>query len=277
VRRDAGLVLGLLLLSAAASAGLFVVYLFGGQPQLEGALLGLALGGIGASLIVWGKRLLPHEQVTADRVPVSPPEEQARAREAIDAGTQPLVRRRTLLTGLGVAGAALLGALALPVRSLGPAPGRSLRETPWRSGSLVVDETGAAVSAAEFRQGQVLTVFPEGAVGSADGQAVLVRVDPSLLRLPTGRESWTPEGLVAYSKVCTHAGCPVALYLEQAQTLRCPCHQSVFSVLEAGQPLGGPAARPLPQLPLEIDEGGLLRATGDFSGPVGPSFWNMDR
>src|SRR5690606_34527166 len=92
-----------------------------------------------------------------------------------------------------------------------------------------------------------------------------------------GREGWTPEHYIAYSKVCTHVGCPVGLYEADLGTLLCPCHQSTFDVYDAAKPVFGPAAKPLPQLPLEIDDDGVIVATGPFSDPVGPGFWNQDK
>ena len=120
----------------------------------------------------------------------------------------------------------------------------------------------------------LVTVFPEGSPDSGDGQAVLMQVDPGLIQPRPGREDWSPSGFIAYSKVCTHAGCPVGLYQAEAHELLCPCHQSTFDVLNGAKPLFGPAAGALPQLPLTIDSDGILRATGDFSSPVGPVFWH---
>jgi ubiquinol-cytochrome c reductase iron-sulfur subunit len=90
--------------------------------------------------------------------------------------------------------------------------------------------------------------------------------------------AWVPDGThVAYSKICTHAGCPVGLYRAESQSLICPCHQSQFDVADGGKPFFGPAARPLPQLPLGVDEEGILVAQGDFPEPVGPAFWDRNR
>ncbi|HEX2025505.1 MAG TPA: Rieske (2Fe-2S) protein [Actinomycetota bacterium] len=111
-------------------------------------------------------------------------------------------------------------------------------------------------------------------MGSADSQAVLIRVEPDLLQLDSERMAWTPNGHVAYSKVCTHAGCPVGLYDREEQHLVCPCHQSTFDVLRGAEPVSGPAVRPLPQLPLELGADGFLRARSDFTEPVGPGFWD---
>ena len=168
-----------------------------------------------------------------------------------------------------------MGLAALfPIRSLGPRAGRALLETPWRAGLRLVTDDGTPVRAEDVPLDGLVTVFPEGHAGSADGQAVLVRVKPGLLHPAPGRESWSPDGLIAYSKVCTHAGCPVGLYQSKDHTLLCPCHQSAFDVLDGAKPVSGPAAVKLPQLPLRLDADGYLRARGDFSAPVGPAFWS---
>lgn len=261
-------------LSILAGFGLAVVYVLGGQAQIEGALLGVALGGLGVGLILWGKRLLPPEQVVEERELASPAAEREAAERALVRGEEELGRRRFLARLLlGALGALGLAAL-FPIRSLGPRPGRSLFDTGWRRGMRLVDEDGVPVTRDRLGLGSIITVYPEGAVGSADSQAVLIRVEAALLALPTERLAWAPEGFVAYSKVCTHAGCPVGLYRAQTRRLLCPCHQSTFDVLRGAEPVFGPAARPLPQLPLEIDAEGVLRALGDFPEPVGPAFWD---
>jgi ubiquinol-cytochrome c reductase iron-sulfur subunit len=264
-----------LLASIAASFGLAVVYVLGGQPQLEGALLAVSLGGIGVALILYGREIMAGPDDVEPREPPSPPEEVARAEEAIEEGGERIARRRLLVRMLAGAGGALGLALLFPIRSLGPSPGDTLLVTSWKRGARLVTEDGGPVLAAALEQGSIVTVFPEGHVGSADSQAVLLRVDPGSLSLPAGRSGWTPDGNVCYSKVCTHAGCPVGLYVETEHALRCPCHQSTFDVLNGAVPFSGPAVRALPQLPLEVDGDGYLVAGGDFSGPVGPSFWNM--
>jgi ubiquinol-cytochrome c reductase iron-sulfur subunit len=119
-------------------------------------------------------------------------------------------------------------------------------------------------------------VFPEGHVGSADSQTLLIRVSHKAVTTRAGRETWAPEGYVAYSKVCTHAGCPVGLYQQNIQRLLCPCHQSTFEVLDGARPVFGPATRSLPQLPLMIDDSGQLRAQDDYDQPIGPGFWDRE-
>ncbi|HEX2221467.1 MAG TPA: Rieske 2Fe-2S domain-containing protein [Candidatus Limnocylindria bacterium] len=265
---------GLFVLAMLASAGLVVLYLLGGQPQLEGLLLGVALGGIGAGIVIWALTLLEAPVESEERHPLrSPDEVRAQAGEAFDA--ENLTRRRFLVRLLAAAGALLAAALAIPVLSLGQAPGRALFRTPWRPGMRVVDAAGAPIRAEAVGFDGVTTVFPDGFVGSPDGVALLVRVPADELRLPSGRDDWAPEGCVAYSKICTHVGCPVGLYRAEARELLCPCHQSTFDVRRGAVPVFGPAARPLPQLPLDVDGEGYLVARGDFPEPVGPSFWNM--
>ena len=145
--------------------------------------------------------------------------------------------------------------------------------TNWHKGSALVKADGTKVLATDLEVGGVLTVFPEGHAGGAISQTILIR--PSFQDIVTkpGRETWGPQGYLAYSKVCTHAGCPVGLYQELTQQLLCPCHQSLFDVMTGANPVFGPAPRPLPQLPLEIDSQGYLRAQSGFDEPIGPGFW----
>ena len=263
-----------LVVSMLASVGLLVVYVLGGQAQLEGVLLALALGGLGLGIVVWASDLLDEPELVQERTPLSSGDEDRRdAAEALGSGG---VTRRTLLVRLaGGAAGTLAAALAVPSLSLGPSPGEDLFRTGWRRGRRVVGEAGVPLRPDDVVAGSVATVYPEGQVGSADSQALLLRLDESLLELPAGRAGWTPRGCTAYSKICTHAGCPVGLYRAEAQQLLCPCHQSTFDVLRGAVPVFGPAARPLPQLPLAVDPEGYLVADGDFSAPVGPSFWNL--
>ena len=264
-------VAALFILSALASVALVVWYFTGGGPRGEGVLLGVALGGLGLGIVIWAVGLMP----TPEEVEERPALRHDAGLGDVDASTEVVARRTLLLRLLGAAGAALAGGIAVPALSLGPRPGQSLFRTPWIPGARMIDAGGNLVRPADVGPGQVLTVFPEGHAGSADAQALVVKVDPELLDLPDGREDWTPEGCVAYSKICTHAGCPVGLYRAEAHELLCPCHQSTFDVLTGAVPTFGPAARPLPQLPLAIDESGYLVAQEDFNEPVGPSFWNM--
>jgi ubiquinol-cytochrome c reductase iron-sulfur subunit len=263
--------------STVAALGLFVVYIAGGQPQVEGALLFVALAGIGAGLMVWATRLMTGiGQVTQSRRHAPPPqEEKEAAAEAMAGGVEEMSRRRLLFRLLlGAAGALGLAAI-FPIRSLGRAPGASLFRTEWRTGMRLVDVDGNLVTRDTLEVDSFTTVFPEDAVGSGDSQAVLIRVPSGSLQLPADRLAGAPDGYVAYSKICTHAGCALGLYLAEVYQLRCPCHQSTFDVLNGAEPVYGPAARALPQLPIEIDPDGTMRALGDFTAPVGPSFWEL--
>ncbi|HZD17623.1 MAG TPA: Rieske 2Fe-2S domain-containing protein [Actinomycetota bacterium] len=263
--------------STLASLGLTVVYVTGGQPQLEGALLGVALGGIAIGAILWAKRGLPVGGVVQER-PVLPSSEESRheTERRFEEGAELLERRRLLLRLL-VAAAGALGLAALfPIRSLGRAPGDRLFSTAWRRGARAVTAEGVPVLASDLVPGSILTVFPEGHAGSADSQTLLIGLEAGTVAdaVPAGDGSaW----LIAFSKVCTHAGCPVGLYRPDRHLLFCPCHQSEFEVSAEARPVQGPAARPLPRLPIEIDGEGHVVATGDFPEPIGPGFWERPR
>jgi ubiquinol-cytochrome c reductase iron-sulfur subunit len=261
--------------SMACGVGLLVLYALGGQVQLEGALLGGSLGGIGVGLMLWGKYLFPHEIVTEEREPLaSDIAERTETGEMLEEAEQEVTRRHFLTRLLVGAGGAFLVAMVFPLRSLGPSPGNSLLVTSWRRGSLVVDENNVPIRETDLPEGGVLTVFPQNHTTAEDSQAILVKVNPDQLALPFGRGDWAPGGNVCYSKICTHAGCPVGLYLAQLHELQCPCHQSAFNVLNGAQVVFGPAPRPLPQLSLYVDSFGFLRARGDFPEPVGPGWWS---
>jgi ubiquinol-cytochrome c reductase iron-sulfur subunit len=263
-----------LVVSIAGSIGLTVVYALGGQPQVEGLLIGLSLGGLAVTFVLWGKHLLPQGPYVEEREPmVSLPEDRSDLERDLRR-TDRALERRTFLRRLLLGALAALGLAAIfPIRSLGPSPGRSLFRTRWTPGSRLVTADGEPVLGRDLVFGGVLTVFPDGHTDAADSQTVLLRVDPATFSRLPGRENWSPEGHIAYSKICTHAGCPVGLYDAESHELFCPCHQSVFDVLDGARPTAGPATRALPQLPLELDEDGYLRARGDFPEPVGPTWW----
>lgn len=258
--------------SALSSLGLMITYLGGGQPQLEGIFIFGALGGLGVGLILWAKDLMPGGHFVEERHPLRSSGSERRAVEA-DLEEGALLGRRSFI-GRALAGAlGMLGLAALfPIRSLGRAPGDSLYRTDFTAGARLVTDNGAPVSAAALSVGAFLTVFPEGHTGSGDSVAVLIKPRPELL--PADEEA--PQGLVAYSKICTHAGCPVGLFEVETNELFCPCHQSTFNVSAAARPTKGPATRPLPRLPIAIDEEGFVVATGDFTAPIGPGFWDLD-
>ncbi len=262
------------LVSAAGAIALGAVYWRGGQPQAEGLLLALTFGCLAYGLIMIANRITstgphvrPRHELASSESTVEDVEEDLARGESIS-------RRTALRNSLIAALVAMGGAAVFPLRSLGPNPGNKLRVTPWKRGSRLVTDDGKVVKAAEVPLDGLVTVFPEGHAGSPDGQAVLVRVRPGRIQPESGRQDWSPDGLIVYSKLCTHAGCPVGLYQPKLHQLLCPCHQSSFDVLEGAKPTGGPAAAALPQLPIRIGADGALEATGDFSAPVGPAFWS---
>lgn len=262
-------------ISMLASIGLVAVYLFGGETQVEGLLLGLALGGMGVGMSIWATALLPAKEVTGPREDMASEPGAAEAARAEITEAKDVTRRTLLVRFLAAAGGTLAGALAIPSLSLGPSPGRDLFQTAWSPGARLVGPEGEPVRPSDLVIGSVITVFPEGSVGSADSQTLLVKVDEALLELAEDRAGWTPGGCVAYSKICTHAGCPVGLYRAESHELLCPCHQSTFDVLRGAIPTFGPADRALPQLALDVDDEGYLVARSDFDSPVGPGFWNI--
>ena len=264
-------------ISAVASLALAAVYFLGGQPQLEGILLAVALGGIGVGLGLWAAELLPQGPFVEGRKALhDTPGDRAEAEEAFEGDPEPIERRSFLLKMLGAAVAALGVAALFPIRSLGVRPGRELFKTHWTPGARAVTRAGTPLTINDLDVGGLLTVFPEGHLDAADSQTIIIRLDEGEYEDPPGREGWAPQGFVGYSKICTHAGCPVGLYQQETRELFCPCHQSVFQVLQGAEPAGGPATRPLPQLPLGFDDEGYLIATGDFPEPVGPGFWDRD-
>jgi ubiquinol-cytochrome c reductase iron-sulfur subunit len=266
------------IVATLAGLGLAVTYWLGGQTQVEGVLLLACLGGLGVGITTWGRSLMPQGPFEQEREDlVGSQDDQEAFRAAFVRGEESFERRRFLLRLL-MAGAGALGvAILFPIRSLGPNPGRSLFQTGWRRGSRMVRGDGSLVRVQDLAVGGVLTVFPEGAEGRSDSQTILLRPSDQPITTVPGRESWSPEGYLAFSKVCTHAGCPVGLYEHDREQLLCPCHQSTFDVLHGCRPSFGPATRPLPQLQIQVDAEGFLTAAGDYSEPIGPGFWNRGR
>ena len=261
--------------SALASLALVVVYVTGGQPQLEGILLGIGLGGLGIGLVAWARNLMPSGPfVQARKVTLRQATELEEVEESLDQSVATIGRRRFLGRLLAVSLGAFGVAAVFPIRSLGTRPGRALFHTSWRKGSRAVTDTGEPIRPADLPVDGVITVFPDGAVGTEDSQTLLIRLPAGAYRPLPGREDWAPGDVVGFSKVCTHAGCPVGLYRADSKELYCPCHQSVFEVLEGARPAAGPATMPLPQLPMDVDADGYLVARSDYTEPVGPGFWN---
>mgnify|MGYP000072415072 CR=1 FL=1 len=249
--------------------------------------LGITLGlfGIGIGAVHWAKTLMPDAEIAEERHQTRGSEEvRARAVEIIKlADSESGFSRRKLIRR------SLYGALALfPIPAifffgdLGPNPKDTLRHTMWKAGTrLTKDPSGLPIKASDVTLGSVFHVIPEGLSElehhkleeKAKAAVLLVRLDPSELKESAERKSWSYDGIVAYSKICTHVGCPVALYEQHTHHLLCPCHQSTFDVTDECKVVFGPASRPLPQLPITVDAEGYLVAQSDFTEPVGPSFW----
>jgi len=254
--------------SALGGIGLVAAAIFNLSTQFQGIMLAVSLAGIGAALVLFAHELGDAEDVEEHH----PTESEPPVAATVDTQT-----RRSFLRGLTGAVTALAVGLVAPLRSLGRNPTSSLKNTSWRSGLRLVDSDGHPIKVGQMAEGGVVTVFPEGHIGDAMAQALLIRVNPAVLEADQSRAALAPQGYLVLSKVCTHAGCPVGLFEAQRHQLLCPCHQSTFDILDGAKPVFGPAARPLPQLPVAIDADGWLIATGDFPDPVGPGFWDRAR
>ncbi len=246
--------------------------------------LGLALFGIGVGAVHWAKTLMPDTEMIDERHPQRGTDEDRQAAVDILAlgAEESGVGRRALLRNslLGAAALAPIPAVVL-LRDLGPLPGAVLSETLWEDGvRLARDPGGVPIKLEEVTPGSVFHVIPENLSESehpleekAKAAVLLIRLDPELVEDDPERAGWDIDGVYAYSKICTHVGCPVALYEQQTHHLLCPCHQSTFDVTQHCKVIFGPAKRALPQLPIAVDDEGYLVATQDFTEPVGPSYW----
>jgi ubiquinol-cytochrome c reductase iron-sulfur subunit len=268
------------------------VYWINASNEWEAATLAVGMLGLGVGTIAWGKYLMPQGPFVEERHEFHSSEPERESFNAAITGRGGLeVKRRGLLLGVfAVGGGIMTLALLVPgIRSLGPKPAKSednqgstedsLFTTNWKKGARLVTVDGRQVLVDDLEVGGVLTVFPRGFEGSSPDQVILIRLaqlgpnDPPYPIAPPGKTSWGVQGYVAYSKLCTHLGCPVGLYQERTQQLVCPCHQSIFDVNAGAIPQFGPAPRPLPQLPITVDATGQLRANGSFDQAVGPGFW----
>ena len=280
-------VVALLLLSAVFAVGFIVVLATGSWPnrtQYEGIALGGSLALLAIALIVIGKELVVSEELTEDYPEPEHPIEQGQVAQIVRESGSRFTRKRLLKGAAGTALGALGLAAIAPAISLGPAlDPYELNWTPWRRGKRLVREDGTPIKASEIETESFYTAYPEHSTHKdIAAPIVIVRLDPRALRLPRSRRGWAPLGILAYSKICTHAGCAVALYrkptfppVQPRPALVCPCHYSTFDPADGGKVIFGPAGRDLPQLPLMIDRQGHLRAAGNLSGPAGPSWWGV--
>jgi ubiquinol-cytochrome c reductase iron-sulfur subunit len=266
-----------------------------GAIRLQNMLLGLgtafAMLGIGTGIVHWAKALMPDHEVSEERHAILYEEDrQAAVRIVDDIVEETGIKRRPLIrnTLLGAVALAPLPAVAI-FGDLGPRPDDKLAHTMWapqdgKLKRLARDPDGTPIKASDVTIGSAFHVIPEGLNELHEGKlnekakavVLLMRLDPASLNPSEGREEWGYNGIVAYSKICTHVGCPVALYEQQTHHLLCPCHQSTFDLTQECKVIFGPASRPLPQLPIAVDDEGYLVATSDFHEPVGPSYWERD-
>jgi ubiquinol-cytochrome c reductase iron-sulfur subunit len=264
-------------LTVLAAIGLAWVYVAGGNTPVEGALWAMAFLGLGIGFILWGRDLLPGHEVTASRGhhDVCAEEDRNAVAESLSRGIEPMARRPFLYKMLGAVGAIFGLAAIFPLASLGPRPHDNLYNTGWGKGTRALTVDGNPIKPSDIPVNGILTVFPEGHMDNALSPTLLINIgDPSTFEIPPARVGWNIGGLVAFSKICTHAGCPVALFNVASHQLVCPCHQSTFDVLEDCKPVFGPAPRALPQLAITTDSNGHVVAQHGYLEPVGPGFWN---
>ena len=276
----------LLLAAAVCAAGFIAAYALDGIPhqtQYLGLGLGLSFVFLAAACTVVAKSLVVTEELEED-YPIEHVSEQEAVVEIVEESGSRITRKRLVTAAALTAGGALGAALVVPAVSLGPILDTGkFYDTPWRRGRRLVDDGGRPWRAADIEEKDFYTAFPQGADREQLGAAVvLIRLHPDALDLPAGRQDWAPHGILAYSKICTHAGCAINLYrtplfppVEPKPALVCPCHYSTFDPARGAEVIYGPAGRPLPQLPLYVDTAGNLRAAGQLSGPVGPSWWGV--
>jgi ubiquinol-cytochrome c reductase iron-sulfur subunit len=277
----------LLLLASLLCVGFVVVYVLDripNQTQFLGLALGLALVCTAAALIITGRKLIVTEELVEEYPPqVHAGEVDLIATVAEEAGSR-LSRRRLFKLALFAAGGGLATAVITPAASFGPLIRvKEYFGTPWTRGRRLVDEDGKPYKASDIEEKDFYTAFAEGADKEEMGSSlVVVRLPKASLKLPPELQGYDAEGIVAYSKICTHAGCAIAMYRvptfpvdEPHPALVCPCHYSTFDPATGGTVQFGPAGRPLPMLPLMIDGKGYLRAKGNFNGAVGPGWWGV--
>ena len=263
--------------------------------------LGLSLGGallfIGIGVIQWARKLMSDVEIVEMRHRVASSEDDRRETlAALSQGAEESgIARRPLVRNSLLGAVALFGlAPIIMLRDLGPLPGNALKHTIWRNGMRIVrDVVGTPIKPGDLQVGDLVNAEPSAIFGTdSEGEplyegvdlqvakskaaVILLRMEPQDITPPPGRENWSVDGIVCYSKICTHVGCPISLNERTTHHLLCPCHQSTFDLADGGRVVFGPAARPLPQLPIKVDDQGYRVAQSDFTEPVGPSFWERD-
>jgi ubiquinol-cytochrome c reductase iron-sulfur subunit len=279
----------------------------GASTVALGSSLGFCLMFIGIGIIQWARKLMSDHEIVEMRHPARSSDRDREETVAIlnqGAEESGIFRRPLILMSMGGAMTALLAPAVLMLRDLGPTPnqvaeeqpypGAGLEKTVWERGVRVVrDVVGTPIRPSDLEIGDLVNAEPETVfavdeegepvlegvalqVAKAKGAVILTRMDPRDNTPGEGREDWAVDGILCYSKICTHVGCPISLNERKTQHVLCPCHQSTFDLADSAKVIFGPAARALPQLPLMVDEEGYLVAQSDFREPVGPSYWERD-
>ncbi len=265
------IVIGLSIAAAICGLVFGVVLTLNGPLPLYGGALALGLFCLAYAVRRYFTDRFPEVEAIEPRLQFTDPDLPEPETAAVDLPEVQAVGRRPLLRWVLIGSAATFGVgLAAPVSTLGPRAGNQLNSTAWRRGTRVVTTDGEPVRPEALEPGGVLYVWPEGAVNNEFSATLVVRLDTEPQE-PTNMDWVVDERVACYSRVCTHAGCPVNLYREQDEALFCPCHQSTFDVVRGCIPTFGPAARALPQLPLGVDDDGFLIALDDYQEQVGPT------
>lgn len=308
-RRAERVVALLFLVAFAASVAFIAAYVWsgrnGGMHGIDrtmqsnyglGAAMSLSFLAMAAGVTIWVRRLMSSQQIVQQRgqLATTAEDQEVFATNFLQGAEESAITKRPLLRRTLLLAAAPLGLAPLVLlRDLGPLPEKRLRHTYWgeavkkakeegkKGARLVIDGTNRPLKASDFNSvGGIITVLPEGIEHAhealnqiAKASTLLVNVPVDKLKPVKGRENWNVGGIIAYSKICTHVGCPAALYEQTTHHILCPCHQSTFDATDGAKVIFGPAARSLPQLPIAVDDEGYLIATGDFPEPIGPSFW----
>ena len=292
-------VAGFFMISALAGLGFVVAFIavpfkyhllghgsqaFTYYTPILGLLLGISLFALGIGAVLWAKWLMPEEEVVQDRHDgPSPITDQMLTAATLKSGLEDtgLARRSMIKMSLGLAGGALgVVPLVALVGALIKKPRGELFHTEWKANVPMVYSDGRRVGPNDLEPGGIATVFPgvPGAITLASSPTLLIRLRPGQVIIPRkGQGGFGWNDYVAFSKICTHAGCPASLYEQQTTRLLCPCHQSQFEVLQDAKPVFGPATRSLPKLPIGVETGPdgvtYFVAKADFDEAIGPAFW----
>jgi ubiquinol-cytochrome c reductase iron-sulfur subunit len=260
---------------------------FGASNLALGLSLGLALLLIGLGAIQWARKLMDDHEIVEERHPSRSNDEDRAKTVAIvrQGGTESGIGRRTLIRRTLIGAMAALGIpVVLLLGDLGPLPGARSAHTIWKRGIRILnDVTFKPLRPQDIELGQIVNAVPANLLKLPEGEdrtnarakagVILVRMDVADIQALPSRRTWGVDGILCYSKVCTHVGCPINLFEQMTHQVLCPCHQSTFNLAENGRVVFGPAARSLPQLPIMVDSEGYLVAQSDFTQPVGPSYW----